>query len=231
MNFAMIPARGGSKRINNKNIRDFNGKPIIAYSIETALASNLFDEVIVSTDCEQIAEVALRYGATVPFMRPQNIADDFATTREVINHSVEQMMQLHGAVGYCCCIYATAPMLQHKYLVKGLESLQEEPEKYFAFSVTEFAFPVQRALTMKNGALAALQPELRDTRSQDLPTAFHDAGQFYWGTGEAFLSDKELFSEHSIPIFLPPYLVQDIDTLDDWQRAEFMHKALSLQHS
>lgn len=227
MKFALIPARGGSKRIPHKNIKAFNGKPIIAYAIETALASGLFDEVVVSTDSEQIADIARACGASVPFTRPAAIADDYATTRDVISHALKYMLAHYPSVTHCCCIYATSPLLQSKYLKQGLEALNKHKDKSFAFSVTEFAFPVQRALTIKDDRLSALYPEFSNVRSQDLPNTYHDAGQFYWGTTEGFLSDNALFSEHSVPIVLPSYLVQDIDTLDDWHRAELMHKALA----
>jgi N-acylneuraminate cytidylyltransferase len=227
MKFALIPARGGSKRIPHKNIKMFNGKPIIAYAIETALESGLFDEVVVSTDSEQIADIARAFGASVPFLRPAAIADDYATTRDVITHALEYMLAHYQSVTHCCCMYATSPLLQTEYLTEGFEALNKHKDKLFAFSVTEFAFPVQRAMTIKDGKLLALYPEYANTRSQDLPNAYHDAGQFYWGTTAGFLSEKALFSEHSVPIILPSYLVQDIDTLDDWHRAELMHKALA----
>jgi len=228
--FALIPARGGSKRIARKNIREFNGKPIIAYSIEAALASELFDQVIVSTDCTEIAEIAKQYGATVPFMRPAEIANDHATTMDVIVHAIEFMQSRFDDVSHCCCIYATAPLLQTEYLRQGIEALLADAnnDKCFAFSVTEFAFPVQRALSIQKGTVSAMYPEYRSTRSQDLEPSYHDAGQFYWGSCEGFLSGKAVFSEHAIPIVLPSYLVQDIDTPDDWRRAELMHRALAL---
>jgi N-acylneuraminate cytidylyltransferase len=226
MNFAVIPARGGSKRIPNKNIRLFNSKPIIAYSIETALASKLFDHVIVSTDSEEIAKIALQYGALVPFMRPCNISDDHSTTVQVINHAIRYMQSCYEGITQCCCIYATAPFLRIDYLKQGMDALVAQPEKSFAFSVTEFAFPTQRALTISKGQVSAVYPEHRNTRSQDLISTYHDAGQFYCGTVDGFLSEKPVFSEHSVPIVLPSYLVQDIDTLDDWKRAELMYHAL-----
>ncbi|MBT1450814.1 pseudaminic acid cytidylyltransferase [Glaciecola sp. XM2] len=228
MKFALIPARGGSKRIPNKNIKSFNGKPIIAYSIEAAIESQLFDHVVVSTDSQDIANVAREYGADVPFLRPDAISDDYATTREVITHAVNYMTKRYDEVTHCCCIYATSPLLQISYLKQGLEKLLASPDKAFAFSVTEFAFPVQRALSITNGHLSALYPQYSNTRSQDLNPAYHDAGQFYWGTIDGLLSDKAFFSSDSIPIVLPSYLVQDIDTPDDWLRAELMHKAMSL---
>jgi N-acylneuraminate cytidylyltransferase len=226
LKFALIPARAGSKRIPHKNIKVFNGKPMIAYAIETALASGLFDQVVVSTDSEEIADIARSFGASVPFMRPVAIADDYATTRDVISHALDYMLADFPSITHCCCIYATSPLLQQEYLIKGFDALCQYQDKSFAFSVTEFPFPVQRALTIKDGHLSALYPEFANARSQDLETAYHDAGQFYWGTTAGFLSKKAVFSEHSVPIILPSYLVQDIDTLDDWRRAELMHKAL-----
>ncbi|WP_371192685.1 pseudaminic acid cytidylyltransferase [Glaciecola sp. SC05] len=239
MKFALIPARGGSKRIANKNIRLFNGKPIIAYSIETAIASNLFDQIIVSTDCPDIAAIAEQYGANVPFLRPENISGDHASTVEVIQHAITFMQARYDDVTHCCCIYATAPFLTVQHLTQARDALllqstsvsskQSSIQKSFAFSVTEFPFPVQRALKITNGNIQAMYPEYRSTRSQDLSKAYHDAGQFYWGTCEGFLSEKPVFSEHSIPIILPAYLVQDIDTPDDWTQAELMHQALQLK--
>jgi len=226
MRFALIPARNGSKRIPDKNIREFNGKPIIGYSIENALLSGLFDEVIVSTDSEQIANVAQDFGASVPFIRPKELADDFTPTRPIISHAIEEMKKIHRNVTHCCCIYATAPLLQTEYLVKGIESLIAQPDKRFAFSVTEFNFPIQRALQIVGSEMSPMYPEFVQSRSQDLPKAYHDAGQFYWGTTEGFLSEAALFSNASIPIVLPSYLVQDIDTLDDWLRAELIRKVL-----
>lgn len=230
MNFAVIPARGGSKRISGKNIKPFNGKPIIAYSIETALASKLFDHVIVSTDSPEIAQLAIEYGAQVPFMRPTEISDDHATTVQVINHAIHYMQENHQNITHCCCIYATAPLLQARYLQQGAQALLSKSAaaagKSFAFAVTEFPFAVQRALSIDNGKLSAMYPQFNNTRSQDLAPAYHDAGQFYWGSCEGFLANKPVYSEHAIPIILPSYLVQDIDTHEDWIRAELMQKAL-----
>ncbi|WLG46519.1 pseudaminic acid cytidylyltransferase [Pseudomonas sp. FP1740] len=220
---AIIPARGGSKRIPRKNLKPFDGVPMIVRSIRTALESRLFDQVIVSTDDEEIAEVARANGAQVPFMRPAALADDFTGTASVIAHALNQLPPFDHA----CCVYATAPLLQVRYLRQGLELLVQHPDKSFAFSVTGFGFPVQRALTLDaQGALTSLYPEFRDTRSQDLPEAFQDAGQFYWGRSEAWLRGDALFSPASLPVILPRYLVQDIDTLEDWKRAEYLYAAL-----
>lgn len=220
---AIIPARGGSKRIPRKNLLPFDGVPMVVRSIRTALDSGLFDEVVVSTDDAEIAEVARTHGAQVPFMRPAALADDFTGTAAVIVHALEQL----PSFDYACCVYATAPLLQVRYLREGFELLEQHADKSFAFSVCDFGFPVQRALTLdEQGALTALYPEFRNTRSQDLPAAFQDAGQFYWGRREAWLRGEVLYSPASLPVILPRHLVQDIDTPQDWKRAEYLYAAL-----
>ncbi|KAA8744571.1 pseudaminic acid cytidylyltransferase [Pseudomonas koreensis] len=220
---AIIPARGGSKRIPRKNLLPFDGVPMIVRSIRTALDSGLFEQVVVSTDDAEIAELALAHGAQVPFLRPAELADDFTGTAAVIVHALQQL----PAFDYACCVYATAPLLQARFLSEGFELLQQHPQKSFAFSVCSFGFPVQRALTLDGqGALTALYPEFRQTRSQDLPEAFQDAGQFYWGRSEAWLRGEVLYSSASLPVILPRHLVQDIDTLEDWKRAEYLYAAL-----
>ena len=220
---AIIPARGGSKRIPRKNLKPFDGVPMIVRSIRTALDCGLFDQVVVSTDDQEIADVARAHGAQVPFVRPVELADDFTGTAAVIVHALSQL----PIFDYVCCIYATAPLLQAKYLRQGHELLVQHPDKSFAFSVTGFGFPVQRALTLnQQGALTSLYPEFRNTRSQDLPEAYQDAGQFYWGRTEAWLRGDVLFSPASLPVILPRHLVQDIDTLEDWKRAEYLYAAL-----
>jgi N-acylneuraminate cytidylyltransferase len=220
---AIIPARGGSKRIPRKNLKPFDGVPMIVRSIRTALDCGLFDQVVVSTDDEEIVDVARTHGALVPFVRPVELADDFTGTAAVIVHALSQL----PTFDYVCCIYATAPLLQARYLRQGHELLVQHPDKSFAFSVTGFGFPVQRALTLdEQGALTSLYPEFRNTRSQDLPEAYQDAGQFYWGRREAWLRGDVLFSPASLPVILPRHLVQDIDTLEDWKRAEYLYAAL-----
>lgn len=220
---AIIPARGGSKRIPRKNLKPFDGVPMIVRSIRTALESGLFGAVVVSTDDEEIADVARANGAEVPFMRPADLADDFTGTAAVIVHALQQL----PVFDYACCVYATAPLLQARYLRQGLDLLKQHPHKSFAFSVCGFGFPVQRALTLdEEGALMSLYPEYRTTRSQDLPEAFQDAGQFYWGRSEAWLRGETLFSPASLPVILPRHLVQDIDTPEDWKRAEYLYAAL-----
>ncbi|MCV2885462.1 pseudaminic acid cytidylyltransferase [Aestuariibacter sp. AA17] len=225
-NLAIIPARGGSKRIPAKNIKEFAGKPLIAYSIEAAKQSGLFEKIIVSTDSEAVKEVALHYGADVPFLRPENLSDDYTGTRPVTVHAIEFCQSRFFTPDFACCIYATAPFLQPDFLKQGLDALTTKQDKSFAFSVTSYPFPIQRALKMtdKQGT-EAMFPASIGKRSQDLEEAYHDAGQFYWGRTEDYLSSKTIFSDHSIPIVLPRHLVQDIDTPEDWYRAELMYQA------
>ncbi|ODS95406.1 MAG: pseudaminic acid cytidylyltransferase [Lautropia sp. SCN 69-89] len=229
MRLAVIPARGGSKRIPRKNVRPFAGKPIVAYSIEAARASALFDRVIVSTDDEEIARVARDCGAETPFVRPRELSDDHTGTNAVVRHAISWCGE-HGALPqHVCCIYATAPFVQPRYLREGYERLVASG-KSFAFSVTSFAFPIQRALRIgADGCVQPVWPENIARRSQDLEETYHDAGQFYWGTAQAFLDDVVLYSAASVPVILPRHLVQDIDTEEDWVRAELMFRALQAQ--
>ena len=226
MKIAVIPARGGSKRIPRKNIRMFCGKPIIAYSISAAQQTGLFDQVVVSTDDEEIASVAREFGATTPFIRPKEIADDFTGTNAVVKHAVAWFNSQSNDVTHACCLYATAPLVQARFITEGYEALSRS-DAAFAFSVTSYAFPIQRAVRITpDGRVDAIYPEHRMTRSQDLEHAYHDAGQFYWGTARAFLEDMPVFAPHSIGVILPRHLVQDIDTLEDWDHAELMYRAL-----
>jgi N-acylneuraminate cytidylyltransferase len=226
MNIAIIPARGGSKRIPRKNIKEFHGKPMIAYSIEAAHQSGCFDKIIVSTDDQEIADVALQYGAEVPFMRPADIADDFATTIDVMQHAIKWCVRQGWGVGKVCCIYATAPFVLPEYIKQGLKEVSAENVEY-AFSATTFPFAIQRAISLdKNGSVSMFSPEYADTRSQDLPEAYHDAGQFYWGKASAFLSGKAIFAGHSKAVVLPRKRVQDIDTPEDWELAESLFSVL-----
>jgi len=225
MNIAIIPARGGSKRIPRKNIKKFLGKPIIAYSIEVAIKSDLFDKVIVSTDDSEVAQVAQNYGAEVPFIRPSELSDDYTGTNDVVKHALNWYSKQGIPVEYACCIYATVPFLRVKYLQEGLEQLQRH-NKSFAFSVTSFPSPVQRAMMIKQNGVVMVYPEHSNTRSQDLEETYHDAGQFYWGRVEAFLNNEKLFSQHSFPVIIPRELVQDIDTIEDWNQAKLIYKIL-----
>jgi N-acylneuraminate cytidylyltransferase len=231
MKLCVIPARGGSKRIPRKNIRPFAGLPIIAWSIRAALETGLFDRVMVSTEDEEIANVAQQQGATIPFLRPRDLADDHTGTDAVVKQAIAWHRQQGFDVTHACCIYATAPFVRARYLKEGHDRLLASG-KSFAFSVTSFPFPIQRALRLTaDGGVEAIQPEHIGTRSQDLEPAFHDAGQFYWGTADAFLNDEVIFSRASVPILLPRWLVQDIDTEEDWRRAELLHQVLTLQEA
>jgi pseudaminic acid cytidylyltransferase len=219
---AVIPARGGSKRIPRKNIRLFAGKPMIGYSIESARRSGLFDQVVVSTDDEEISAVAREFGAEVPFARPSALADDHAGTTEVIAHAVDWFTGRNIVVSAVCCIYPTAPFIRSEDLNEGLRLLQTGRWRY-VFSATRFVAPVHRAFRRTaDGGLEMLFPEHFKTRSQDLPDVLHDAGQFYWGKPEAWLSRAKVFDRDSTVVPIPPWRVQDIDTEEDWQRAEAM---------
>jgi len=226
MKLAIIPARGGSKRIPRKNIKLFHGKPMIAWSIESAHRSGCFDRIIVSTDDDEIAEVALKHGADVPFKRPLELSGDFTETTPVIAHAINWIANNVGAVDLACCIYATAPFLQPQNLQRGLEILVSSGADY-ALSVTSFPFPIQRAIRITSDQRVEMfNPDYFKVRSQDLEEAFHDAGQFYWGRANAWLSGMNLFSHVAAPVRLPRHQVQDIDTSEDWERAESLFMAM-----
>jgi len=223
---AVIPARGGSKRIPRKNIKPFCGKPMIAWSIEAAQKSGCFDQVIVSTDDVEIADVARQWGATVPFMRPAELSDDHTGTVPVIRHAIQWFNNNGQIFELTCCVYATAPFVSAEDLRRGLDSLQGNDCDY-AFSVTSYAFPIQRAIRINcAGRVEMFNPEYFNTRSQDLEEAFHDAGQFYWGRAEAWLQGVVIFGPRALPVLLPRHRVQDIDTAEDWVRAEWLFKAM-----
>ncbi len=225
----IIPARGGSKRIPRKNIKIFHGKPLIAYSIEVALASKLFDKIIVSTDDKEIANIAKEYGAEVPFLRPIKLSDDFTGTTDVTNHAIEYLEEQGENYKYICTLYATAPLLQKQYLIKAYEALQKS-NAINAFSATTMPFPIQRTFKLtSDGRCEMFTPQHYMSRSQDLEEAYQDAGQFYWTNRELekISTNKMMFSDISIPIILPRHLVQDIDTLEDWQRAEYLYEILN----
>lgn len=223
---AIIPARGGSKRIPRKNLKDFCGKPVIAWSIIAALESDCFDHVLVSTDDQEIAEIALRYGAEVPFTRPPELAGEFTATRPVINHAIQKASEIWGSPEFACCIYATAPFLLPKDLQVALKMLRVECAG-FVFSAGRFRYPIQRGFRVgESGRVERLWPEHRFTRSQDLGETYHDAGQFYWGRSDAFLANRDPMSPDGIAYVLPGTRVHDIDTDDDWMTAELIFKAL-----
>jgi pseudaminic acid cytidylyltransferase len=224
MNVAVIPARGGSKRIPNKNIKLFAGKPIIHFSIEAAQQCGLFDRIIVSTDSQEISKVARQAGAEVPFLRPANLSDDHTPTAPVLEHALKWLKSKGHAVNYLCCIYPTAPFVRSEDLIKGYNLLVENNISS-VFSLTEFEFTIFRALKVNDGGFTEMfWPENEVIRSQDLPTAYHDAGQFYWLDAEKFLKNKKLYAKDAKPVILPRVLVQDIDTLEDWEMAELMYE-------
>lgn len=226
MNLCVIPARGGSKRIPRKNIREFCGKPMIAWSIEAARQAGCFDRIVVSTDDEQIAEVSRSWGAEAPFLRPAELADDRTGTIPVVAHAVRWIQREGVKAAAVCCLYATAPFVQTSELCEGLKLLAGiEPDR-FVFTATDYASPIQRALKLdpSTGEADMWQPDNFNKRSQDLEPAYHDAGQFYWGRPQAWLTTSNLF-EGGRPLLLPRWRVQDIDTEDDWRRAELIHQA------
>jgi N-acylneuraminate cytidylyltransferase len=223
---AVIPARGGSKRIPRKNIRPFAGKPIIAYSIAAARQCGLFDRIIVSTDDEEIAGVARGFGAETPFRRPPELADDHIGTDPVTAHALTWLADRGEDAEFACCIYATAPFLRAGDLRRGYDALVGTG-KSFAFAVTTYDFSMQRAIrVLPGGGVEPFFPQWIDSRSQDLEEAHHDAGQFYWGRAAAFRAGLTVFAADSVAILLPRHRVQDIDTPEDWARAELMHAAL-----
>ncbi|MFH0708576.1 MAG: pseudaminic acid cytidylyltransferase [Pseudomonadota bacterium] len=226
MRVAIIPARGGSKRIPRKNIKLFHGKPIIAYSIEAAVKSGLFDKIIVSTDDDEIAEVARNYGAEVPFLRPKELSDDHTATIPVIAHAIQALRAKGDVIEAACCIYATAPFIRSEDIIRAYNALIEQ-NKHYTFPVTTFPFPIFRGVKRDvDGTIKMFYPEHFASRSQDLEEAYHDVGQFYWGTADAWLEGKLIFSDAATTIVLPRHLVQDIDTPEDWERAELMYKVL-----
>lgn len=225
---AIIPARGSSKRIPRKNVRPFLGRPMIEWPLQIALTSGLFEHVVVSTDDEEIAECARSAGAETPFVRPADIADDHTPLRPVINHAIEASEKAFGTTfDTVCCILATAVFVQETDLSAG-RGLLDDPEVDFAFSAATFPSPVQRALVMDaNGGMEMLYPQHRFTRSQDLPPAYHDVGQFYWGRSSAFLDEKPMYSPRSRIVQIPESRCRDIDTPDDWSHAELLMKAMN----
>lgn len=227
MRVAIIPARGGSKRIPRKNINDFCGQPMLAYPIKAALNSGVVDKVVVSTDDAEIADIARQYGAQVPFMRQPNLADDHTGTSAVIRDAIQQLQAIGWQLDECACLYATTPLLSAALIRDGLQQLQQTGADY-VFTSARFSFPIQRALVMTaSGGVAPFDPHSISKRSQDLPPAYHDAGQLYWGKASTWLDNsKTIFGNNSRMLVLPDHLVQDIDTPEDWRRAELLYQLL-----
>ena len=222
---AIITARGGSKRIPDKNIRDFRGKPIICYSIDAAVQSGLFDEVMVSTDSENIAAIALASGAKVPFLRSEKNSDDHSTTADVLVEVLDRYRANNIVFDYGCCIYPTAPFVTPVLLNAAHKVLVEDAFEV-VFPVVEFSYPIYRALERVGDKVKLKWPENEKARSQDLPKAFHDAGQFYWFKCATVLRTKSLFTEYTGSIIVDEMQVQDIDTEKDWQLAELKYSLL-----
>ena len=218
---AIIPARGGSKRIPRKNIRLFSGKPIIAYSIEAALASGCFDEVMVSTDDAEIAEVAKQYGAQTPFFRSEKNADDMAMLADVVKEVLLDYEKSGQRFEIFCCILPTAPFVTSARLKQGYQLLSSSSNADAVVPVVRFGYPIQRALKISQNELSMFWPENYSARSQDLEPAYHDSGQFYWMRSDRFMAQGRLFAKHTLPLELPESEVQDIDTEEDWKIAEF----------
>lgn len=222
---AVIPARGGSKRIVNKNIRAFAGRPLIEYAIELAQTSGLFERVVVSTDAPEIRDVALQAGADVPFVRPANLADDHAPTSPVFHHALEAV-GAGSKFDYACCIYPATPFTIADDLRQGLALLADEGASS-SMAVTTFAAPIWRALKQRqDNTLTMVWPEHRDTRSQDLPETFHDAGQFYWVSVLQFLQNPVLYSEQTRGVVYERWRAHDIDTNEDWTLAEMIFRSI-----
>ena len=226
MRIAIIPARGGSKRIPRKNIREFHGKPMIAWSIQAALNSGCFDRVIVSTDCREIGQVSRDFGAETPFIRPPELSDDFTPTAPVIAHAINSIEKDNFKVKIVCCIYATAPLIQPSDLKLGLDVMHGGDWK-FAFSGTVFDYPVYRSFERDlDGSIRMLFPQHYKVRSQDLPEVWHDAGQFYWGKPDSWRNSDPIFAPHSTVVPLPGWRVQDIDSEEDWKKAEIIARII-----
>lgn len=221
-NIAIIPARGGSKRIPRKNIKPFMGKPIIAYSIEAAMQSELFDEVMVSTDDEEIAEIARKYGAKVPFMRSAETSNDYAGTADVILEVLKKYKDLGREFDTICCIYSTAPFVTSGKLMEAYSKLTDGID--FVFTCVAYSYPVQRSLHIVDGKISMVYPEYAASRSQDLEPIYHDAGQFYVAKVESFVQERTFWGKNTVGLVLSELEVQDLDTLTDWTLAEMKYK-------
>ena len=225
MNVAIIPARGGSKRIPRKNIKNFGGLPMIAYAIKAALNSKLFDKVVVSTDDQEIAEISRQYGALTPFIRPSKLSDDYTPTVPVIAHAIGACQSLGWDIQYVCCIYAAVPFIQADDLVSSFVLLKNSNVDY-SFPVAEFPAAIQRSLKLdEQGRTQPFFPEHELTRTQDLEVAYYDAGQFYWGTSRAWLTNNRIH-HNGVGLPLPSWRVVDIDTESDWERAEILRSSI-----
>lgn len=222
---AIIPARGGSKRIPHKNIKPFLGNPIIKYSIKIALESECFDEVMVSTDDKDIVEISKSFGAQAPFLRSAKTSDDAAGTAEVLEEVLFEYRKEGKEFDYCCCLYPTAIFVTSKKIIKGFKILLKTGADSVV-PVVRFSYPIQRSLEIRNGRIKMVWPENYSIRSQDCTPRYHDAGQFYWFRVKSFLKQRKLFCRHTVSLEIPESEVQDIDNLEDWKIAEIKYKIL-----
>ena len=225
MKIAIIPARGGSKRIPRKNVKPFAGLPMIAHSLQAATRSDMFDHILVSSDDDEILSIGSQYGGE-PLQRPAELADDQTATIPVIRHAISYAESRGWQLDGVCCIYATAPFVRSEDIREGWRLLNQAGGMDFAFSATTFPYPVFRGLLHDGNGVQMIFPEHFPTRSQDLPEALHDAGQFYWGTHRAWMEEDRLFTSRAAPVMLPRHRVQDIDTAEDWRRAEIIWRLL-----
>ena len=226
MNILIIPARGGSKRILRKNIKDFCGKPMIYWPIQIAKNSKIFDQIIVSTDDEEIADIAKGFGASIPFVRPPELSDDYCGINDVLSHAVSWLDDENYEINNVCCVYPTSVFFQTHELVEGYKALESGNWSY-VFSATRFAYPIFRSFKQnKDGGVQMFFPEYYHSRSQDIPIAYHDAAQFYWAKPRTWKDKKRIFNQNSYPILLPNWRVQDIDDDQDLIRAELLFKTL-----
>ena len=250
INIAIIPARGGSKRIPLKNIKLFNNKPMIAYTIEAAKSSNLFDKnnIIVSTDSDKIAQIARKYGANVPFMRPKHLCDDYITLIPIMRYIINKQLNIdhnkdnnnnnnnNSTIHNICLLYATAPFIESNDIIKGYNLLNDlnnknidNSNKHFTFSATDYEFAIFRSFYQCGNGVKMFWPKYYNTRSQDLPHALHGAAQFVWGTIDAWNNNDQIYNQYAMPVMIPRWRVQDIDTIDDWNNAEILAIAIKLR--
>lgn len=225
MNIAVIPARGGSKRIPRKNIRDFLGKPIIAYSIEAALGAGVFDEVMVSTDDVEILEISKNYGASVPFIRNEKLSDDMTGTAPVLLDALDKYEKNGKHFSHICCLYPCAPFATSERLREAM-CLLKETDADSVVPVAKLQYPIQKYLTIRNGELKMLQPEFYNYRNQDLEPAYYDAAQFYCAKVDSLRREERLLCERTLPMMLPESEIQDIDTEEDWVAAEIKYRII-----
>lgn len=222
----IIPARGGSKRIPRKNIKLFRGKPLINWTIELAKKADCFDKIFVSTDDEEIASLSISCGCEVPFLRPSYLSDDYANTLDVMKYMVKNLCNTYQSLEYVCCIYATGVLIMEDDLINSYGMIKQTEPNQILFGATTFDYPIQRAVRLdKNNNSSFIDKKYLFSRSQDLEETFHDAGQFYWGSADAWLNTENIL-ETGKAFRIPRWRVQDIDIEEDWFRAEFLHKEI-----